>query len=121
MNRPIPNELTPEQKVEIRSLLEAKAQDLIVSIARYDEQIAPIAPDASLGRLTRLDAMQQQEMAKAQRANAKTQLTKVKRLLEDWDDNEAGMCRSCEDPIGYGRLKRVPDSLVCITCLEDAV
>ena len=116
-----PKELTTKQKSEIHALLKAKEKELVVSIEQYAENSAPVAPDASLGRLTRLDAMQQQHMAKAQLAKARQSLAKIQRLLDEWDDELVGICRSCEDPIGYGRLKRVPDSLVCMQCLEDAL
>ena len=118
---PEPKELTAKQKSEIHALLKAKEKELVVSIEQYTENSAPVAPDASLGRLTRLDAMQQQHMAKAQLAKARQSLAKIQRLLDEWDDELVGICRSCEDPIGYGRLKRVPDSLVCMQCLEDAL
>ena len=115
-----PNELTQQQKRDLHQALSQKEQALLSSIAAQSENSAPVAPDASLGRLTRLDAIQQQQMAKAQLAKAKRDLHKVQQILSSWDDEKAGQCRSCEEPIGYERLKRVPDSLICMECLEDA-
>ncbi len=119
--RPSPKELTTEQKAEIRGLLEAKEKELLGGIDQYLQNSEPVAPDASLGRLTRLDAIQQQHMAKAQLAKARQSLAKVQVILSEWDEALVGRCRNCEDPIGYGRLRRVPDSLVCMQCLEDAL
>lgn len=118
--REIPAELSAEQKIAVKEALEQKAKDLLASIEAQSENIAPVSPDASLGRLTRLDAIQQQHMAKAQLAKAKKSLHKVQQILRTWDDDLAGLCRSCEEPIGYERLKRVPDSLICMECLEEA-
>ena len=118
--RESPTELSIEQKIALRQALEQKEENLLASMKAQSENIAPVSPDASLGRLTRLDAIQQQQMAKAQLAKAKKDLHKVQQILSHWDDESAGLCRSCEEPIGYERLKRVPDSLICMECLEDA-
>ena len=115
-----PSELNKAQKVALHEALKQKERDLLSSIEAQSENIAPVSPDASLGRLTRLDAIQQQQMAKAQLATAKKSLHKVQQILSQWDEEQAGLCRSCEEPIGYERLKRVPDSLICMECLQDA-
>lgn len=118
--RPKPRALTNDEKLELRRSLERKEAELLASVDAQSANISPVSPDASLGRLTRLDAIQQQQMAKAQLANAQQALTRVQQILTSWDDAIAGLCRNCDDPIGYERLMRVPESLICMECLEDA-
>ncbi len=70
------------------------------------------------GRLSRIDAMQQQEMVKAQHRRAAVRLDRVEVLLEAWGTPLFGACRECEEPIAAGRLRARPDSLFCMDCLR---
>jgi len=68
------------------------------------------------GRLSRIDAMQAQKMAIAQRDRAVVRLKRVRNILETTDDEEFGCCGECGDPIPLPRLMARPDSVLCIEC-----
>lgn len=81
------------------------------------EQSDPVVLDQqATGRLTRMDAIQQQEMAKANRQQHLLLLNRVKLALAAMAEGDYGYCNECDEPIGYGRLKARPDSLLCIGC-----
>lgn len=82
---------------------------------------APVVLDqSSVGRLSRMDAMQQQAMAKATRRNAQLRLAQCKVALSAFDRDQYGLCRNCEEPIGYGRLSARPEAPFCLECQQAA-
>ncbi len=46
-------------------------------------------------------------------------LAKINEALLRLDDDEYGLCDSCGEPIGIGRLKAMPMAAMCIDCKED--
>ncbi|MBW2687795.1 MAG: TraR/DksA C4-type zinc finger protein, partial [Deltaproteobacteria bacterium] len=68
----------------------------------------------------RMDAMQQQAMAKATRQKSQLRLTHCKVALSSFDRNEYGLCRKCEEPIGYRRLSAKPEAPFCLECQRGA-
>jgi DnaK suppressor protein len=79
----------------------------------------PVALSEPIGRLTRMDAIQQQEMTKANRSGYERKLNLVLAALRLIREEEYGTCRSCEEPIGYPRLKARPEAPFCLSCQED--
>ena len=76
---------------------------------------------AAQGRISRIDAIQHQKMALAQRNRAEQRLKRIDAVLASVTDPdlEFGDCRVCEDPIPLLRLRAKPDALFCIPCLEE--
>ena len=72
--------------------------------------------DTSIGRLSRMDAMQDQQMALELRRRKKMQLTQVNDALKRLDDGLYGICSACGQPIAEERLDAFPDILVCVNC-----
>jgi len=68
------------------------------------------------GRLSRMDAMQQQEMSKASNARRKTKLKLIDAAILRIENNEFGLCLECDEDINPKRLEHNPTSLLCIAC-----
>jgi DnaK suppressor protein len=82
-----------------------------------DASAAVVELDQSkVGRLSRMDAMQAQAMAKASSNRRKVTLTKITAALKRIDDGEYGNCRKCEEPINPKRLEFDPTATHCIEC-----
>ena len=81
-----------------------------------EEGTRPVDLDEPIGRLSRMDAMQQQSMARANRQTADVRLKQVKAALKRFAHEEYGYCLECEEPIGYTRLKVRPEAPLCINC-----
>ncbi len=69
-----------------------------------------------VGRVSRMDAMQQQSMAIATRDQATAKLRKVELALQAIRDGDFGYCRRCDEPIAIARLNAQPESALCIDC-----
>ena len=73
---------------------------------------------ASTGRLTRMDAMQQQAMAKENQRRAILRTQQLYAALVRIEDEEYGYCLNCDEEIYTLRLEANPVTTLCITCAE---
>lgn len=110
------NELTEEQIAGLKEALQ-KLRDNVEQLLRSTrEGTQPVALDEPIGRLTRMDAIQQQKVAAANRRTHDIRLQQVKQALAAIERDQYGLCRRCEDPIGYPRLEARPESPYCLDC-----
>jgi DnaK suppressor protein len=85
-------------------------------ITLLQEKVKPIAPDCSLGRLTRLEAMGEQHVNNKILDESKIKLTRLKNALLRIDKPMFGICIECEEEIGFGRMSIRPESVRCVAC-----
>jgi DnaK suppressor protein len=111
-----PDELTGERLETLKKLLLVLRTELQATVADSAESVKPVDLDEPIGRLSRMDAMQQQQMASANRDSAKVRLAQVNTALRHVDDGEYGACVECEEPIGFRRLSAQPESQLCLAC-----
>ncbi len=109
--------MTPENLEKFRTLLLALREDLLSTSEVRDESSGIVHLDQqSVGRLSRMDALQSQALAKAGKARADRQLQLIEAALLRVDNDEYGECRKCGEPINPKRLEVDPTSLCCIDC-----
>lgn len=109
-------ELTAPQRTELTAALEALRAELQLDVERTAEGARPVDLDEPIGRLSRMEAMQQQQMAAANRRNLKIRLDQVRAALERVAAGDYGLCLECEEPIAYKRLAARPESRFCLRC-----
>ena len=92
-------------------------EELQAMAAIGDESAAVVELDQSkVGRLSRMDAMQAQAMAKASGQRREAMLRNIEAALKRIDDGDYGLCRVCDEPINPKRLEFDPTALRCIEC-----
>ncbi|MFY0312351.1 TraR/DksA family transcriptional regulator [Leisingera sp. D0M16] len=69
-----------------------------------------------VGRLSRMDALQMQAMAKAQAARRQQETQRLQAALSRMDEGEYGYCEDCGEDIALKRLELDPAALKCISC-----
>lgn len=109
--------LTDGERAEIRTLLEELVKELEERLASSRDQAEPVDLEEPIGRLSRMDAIQMQQMALAGLSREQQQLVRARyalRLL--LDDEHFGSCQSCRQPIGIDRLRFQPEILLCVRC-----
>lgn len=111
--------LTPAQLLQLQSELLALQDELKCLLIKSSVSCAPVDLATPIGRLSRMDAMQQQAMAQANRAGHQRRLLQVEAALQAQNQERYGECRRCEEPIGYPRLKVKPESPFCIDCQHE--
>lgn len=77
----------------------------------------PVELDQSMqGRLSRMDALQQREMALETQRRREIELSRIVAALKRMDDDDYGYCVSCDEDIAPGRLKSDPSEPLCVEC-----
>lgn len=84
-------------------------------IAR-DSQKTVALDQQSVGRLSRMDALQQQAMANATKARRTQQYARIDAALLRMQDGEYGYCTDCGEDIALKRLELDPTVAACIAC-----
>ena len=72
--------------------------------------------DTSIGRLSRMDAMQNQQMALELRRRRENQLLRIESAFKRMDQGRYGICGKCRKPIDEARLEVFPDVVTCVSC-----
>lgn len=112
------DELTGEQLTELRQDLTEERKRLEEVLKFSKDGAKPVDLDEPIGRLSRMDAIQQQQMTKANRSAYERKLRLIGVALDALDKGEYGFCRTCEEPIGYRRLKARPETPFCLDCQD---
>jgi len=113
-----PAELTREQLQELHTVLETLLEEIDRSLSLSQEGSKPVDLDEPIGRLSRMDAMLQQSMTQAGRGNLEVRRRQVRESLKALSREEYGLCRRCDEPIGYRRLKVRPEAPFCLACQQ---
>jgi len=110
-------ELTSDQVELLRGELEVLKLDLETRLAESAGSAKPVELDqTSVGRVSRMDAIQSQAMAVATRHTLKTTLAQCQGALHAVTRGEYGLCKKCEEPIGIKRLTARPEAPFCLEC-----
>ena len=81
------------------------------------ESAKPVELDQTTqGRVSRIDAIQQQEMIIAGQRRREEQLVKITAALQRIENDEFGCCITCDEEIPEKRLEFDPTTLKCIKC-----
>ena len=118
---------TPTGDVHADELSEAQVAQLHAALEELEAQLReqldamrlgsePVSLDEPIGRLSRMEAMQQQQMAKANVKATELRLTLIARAFEAIEREEYGECRRCEELISLPRLFARPESPLCLRC-----
>ena len=96
----------------------ALADELRELLRSFREDARPVDLDQPIGRLSRMDAIQQQSMAIANRRSAEQRLSRVETALRRMEEGEYGDCRECGESIALARLETQPEAPLCVQCQE---
>lgn len=108
--------MTTLNKAEIKSIIEAEIQKTENHIAEYKELTKPVEPENAIGRISRMDAINNKSVIEAALRKAKDKLHKLNLALTKVDDDDFGVCVRCHKPIPLGRILIVPQARSCVAC-----
>ncbi len=111
--------LTEDQRAELIERLHALKTELEGQLELANASSRIVDLDQPFGRVSRIDAIQQQKMAAANRRAIQVRLERIRVAFDVDRRGEYGECRECEEDIGYERLRARPESPLCITCQQE--
>jgi|SRR3990167_5033279 DnaK suppressor protein len=104
---------------DARQRLLARLAELLEEERGSVEDRAPVSlQQDSVGRLSRMDAIQQQAMAQATQRRRDDEARRIEAALERIREGEWGWCLACGEEIPQGRLERDAAATLCIACAD---
>ncbi|MGB1877138.1 MAG: TraR/DksA family transcriptional regulator [Rhodospirillaceae bacterium] len=112
------------QKLDLKTFrkqLEKRRSELLDTAAMTTGDRKPVELDQTVqGRLSRMDALQQREMALATQRRRDVELARIEAALIRLDTDDYGYCASCDEDIAVGRLKSDPAEPLCVECAAES-
>ncbi|MDG5490564.1 TraR/DksA C4-type zinc finger protein [Psychroserpens sp. SPM9] len=103
-------------KAHIQQIILQEIETTKSQILNYEELTKPIAPSDAIGRVSRMDAINNKSVNEASLRQAETKLNNLKRVLANLKNEDFGICLKCKQPIPVGRILIRPESLLCVNC-----
>jgi DnaK suppressor protein len=103
-------------KSAVRSALHAELEKTRQVIAELKDLTEPVAPDVAIGRISRMDAINNKAINDAALRKAEEKLAQLERMHQQVDEPGFGLCRKCGQPIPMQRLILMPQSAHCVRC-----
>ncbi|HSG48206.1 MAG TPA: TraR/DksA C4-type zinc finger protein [Longimicrobiales bacterium] len=111
--------LTTPELAGLRAELEGALARLERSMRVSNEAVKPVELDqAAVGRLSRMDSLQSQSMAKSLQEREQAKLALLHQALRRMDEGSYGRCTGCGGGIPFGRLLIFPETPTCQACGE---
>ena len=109
--------LTPDQLAELQSELERQLSRLERSMLVSGEALRPVELDqTSVGRLSRIDSLQNQSMTKSLHEREQIKLALILGALRSLEAGTYGQCSACGGAIPFERLFIFPETSTCQAC-----
>lgn len=110
--------MTDEEKAALKIKIEQTLESVRKDIADLEELTKPISPENAIGRVSRMDAINNKSVNEASLRQARVKAQKLTRALEKIDAPDFGICQMCKRPIQQGRLMFMPESVRCVKCAD---
>lgn len=105
---------------EFRAILEQRVREIEESLANTQDGASTVALDQTrVGRLARVDALQQQALASGRREALLTERRRLAAAVERVRLGQFGICCRCEEAIDVARLRADPATPFCMDCLVE--
>lgn len=111
--------MTPRELGNFRQRLLALRDEILAMEDADKDSKRPVELDQpSIGRLSRMDALQAQQMAQETARRRQQQLQRIEGALRRLDSDDFGYCALCEEEIDRRRLNIDPATTRCIDCVN---
>lgn len=110
--------MTEEERLSINKIIGSEIEKLKGKIEELKEFTEPISPDDAIGRISRMDAINNKTIFDASVRNMKNRLDQLQKSLSMIMDTDFGICINCHQRIAFERLKIRPEIRQCANCLK---
>lgn len=108
--------MTPDDLKQIRQRAERKKADLEDRIQEYRELTKPIPPSEAIGRVSRMDAINNRSVNEAALRQLERELEGLIKAMDRMREEKYGKCLRCGEDIPTGRLMLMPGATRCVRC-----
>ena len=110
--------MNEQQKNQIEKKINNEIKETTKKITIYKELSQPIAPENSIGRVSRMDAINNKSVVEAALREVQEKLLKLLEIQKKIPQKGFGLCSKCKNEIPFGRLIFRPESQLCVHCAK---
>ena len=110
------NTMTKEEKARIIVAIRSQLNSIDEEIAELTELTRPVQPDKAIGRLSRMDAINNKAINESALREKKKLKERLEKALERSGTDRFGVCFKCGEEIRFGRLEYMPHTTRCVSC-----
>ncbi len=111
--------MTQQEKEELKHIIQTEIAALTDEITTIQRALRPIKKDCSLDSIDHKMLKQDQNINIQRYEVAKQRLNRLKTAYLNIDNKEYGVCQECEEDINIERLKLIPESKYCVSCMNE--
>ena len=100
------------------TLIDEHLKSLSKDIENLNELVKPVKPDNAIGRLSRMEALNELSVNKANLDKALKRQEQLLKAQQRVQSDDYGYCLRCEEEIQEKRLEVLPESQICMSCLN---
>ena len=103
---------------ELINTIKGEIESTKKKISDLQQLTQPIAPSDSIGRVSRMDAINNKSVNENALRQAQQKLNNLQRVLDNVGSPDFGICIKCKKEIPIGRILIRPQSLLCVNCAQ---
>ncbi|TVQ72267.1 MAG: TraR/DksA family transcriptional regulator [Balneolaceae bacterium] len=108
--------LSEDQRKEVKETILRMIAEAEKELRILKELTAAVEPDSSIGRISRMDAINNKTVNDAAYRNTRKRLKQLQNVQDMVDSPSYGKCMRCGKPIAYERILIMPEKRVCVHC-----
>ena len=110
--------MTNDEKAQLKEKLQNEKAKVEKRISSLKELTKSVEPDNAIGRVSRMDAINNKSVNDAALRTAENKLQSIENALQNIGEEDFGHCKRCGKPIQMGRLVIMPESTKCVKCAQ---
>lgn len=110
--------MTTAERAELKKRIIATIAETKQKIQQLELATQPISPENAIGRVSRMDAINNKSVAEATLRTARKKLSSLETALHKIEEPAFGKCTRCGQAIRPARLMFMPESERCIRCAD---
>lgn len=108
--------MNKSERDTLKKKITAEIKKLKTEILELNEMVQPIPPENAIGRVSRMDAINNRSVNEAALRKSEIRMDALENALSSINDTQFGICARCGDNIPMGRLLLRPQSRSCVKC-----
>lgn len=110
--------MNEEDKVKIAQRIKQEILATKEKIKEYSLLSKPIAPENAIGRVSRMDAINNKSIVEAALRESEKKLDDLKYIKSQINEEDFGICSKCKTSIPIQRIIFRPQSRYCVSCAK---
>ena len=108
--------MTDLERAEIKESIEKALLETSKNIEQLKELTKPISPENAIGRVSRMDAINNKSVNEAALRNSLKKQGLLQEAINRVNYEDFGLCILCKNPIPHQRIMLVPQANRCVNC-----